>query len=145
MAPFTMPELQRHWGIDITEPSQKLETNLKSASFRVGRISMRWNTMWQYDWRDWQQIKRINQMKDLPIISEAHLQGLPGISRVVRDRFLLRQPATVLEALKIHGVGRKTTKRLFALGLLSDPEGVQTRALTAEEMSLKHGDGNADG
>jgi hypothetical protein len=41
---------------------------------------------------------------------------------------------TVLEALGIPGVGRKTTKRLLALGLLTDPEGVQTQARTAEEL-----------
>jgi hypothetical protein len=40
----------------------------------------------------------------------------------------------VLKALGIHGVGRKTTKRLLALGLLTDPEGAQTRARTAEEL-----------
>jgi hypothetical protein len=82
-------------------------------------------------------------MNGLPTIAEDHLQG-PGISRVVRDRLLLSQPATVLEALKIHGIGRKTTKKLFTIGLLSDPDGVQTRAQTAEEMGLKYGDGNAE-
>jgi hypothetical protein len=41
---------------------------------------------------------------------------------------------TVLKALGIRGVGRKTTKRLLDLGLLTDPEGVQTRARTAEEL-----------
>jgi len=44
------------------------------------------------------------------------------------------QPMTVLKALSIPGVGRKTTKRLLALGLLTDPEGVQTRVRTAEEF-----------
>lgn len=67
-------------------------------------------------------------------ILEIHLQGLPGLSRAARERLPQRQPATVLEALNIHGVGRKTTKKLIALGLLSDPEGVQTRPRTAEEM-----------
>jgi hypothetical protein len=44
------------------------------------------------------------------------------------------QPATVLKGLGIHGVGRKTTAGLLALGLLTDPAGVQTRARTAEEL-----------
>jgi hypothetical protein len=48
-----------------------------------------------------------------------------------------RQPATVLQALRMHGVGRKTTMRLLALGVLSDPEGVQNRAMTLEEFRRK--------
>jgi hypothetical protein len=75
-------------------------------------------------------------MEAIPHILEIHLQGLPGLSRASRDRLLQRQPATVLEALKIHGVGRKTTKTLIASGLLSDPEGVQIRPLNAKEMEL---------
>ena len=70
-------------------------------------------------------------------ILEIHLRGLPGLSSASRDRLLQRQPATVLEALTIHGVGRKTTKKLIASGLLSDPEDVQTRPLTAKEMELE--------
>ncbi len=62
------------------------------------------------------------------------LRGQPGPSRAACDALVALQPVTVLMALRIHGVGRKTTKRLLALGLLSDPEGVQTRALTAEEL-----------
>jgi hypothetical protein len=54
-----------------------------------------------------------------------------GFSQAARDRLLAAQPATVLKALGIHGVGRKTTKTL--LGLLRDPC-VQTRALTNEEL-----------
>ena len=76
-------------------------------------------------------------MNDRSAISEIHLQGLPGLSRAARDELLQLQPATVLEALKIHGVGRKTTEKLLALGLFSDPERVQTRARTAEEMGLR--------
>jgi hypothetical protein len=48
-----------------------------------------------------------------------------------------RQPTTVLQALRMHGVGRKTTMRLLALGVLSDPEGVQNRAMTLEEFRRK--------
>jgi len=54
-----------------------------------------------------------------------HLEGLPGLSMKSRDELLVRQPKTVIEALKIPGVGRKTTKHLFELGLLKDREGVQ--------------------
>ena len=75
-------------------------------------------------------------MNDLPTLLEIHLQGQPGLSRAARDALLQRQPATVAEALRIHGVGRKTTKRLLALGLLADPKRVQTRTRTAKEMGL---------
>jgi len=75
-------------------------------------------------------------MKDIPTLLALHLKGLPGLSRAARDALLQRQPATVVEALRIHGVGRKTTKRLLALGLLADPKRVQTRARTAKEMGL---------
>jgi hypothetical protein len=68
-----------------------------------------------------------------PITTDA-LRGRPGLSRAACDALLALQPATVLTALRIHGVGRKTTRRLLSLGLLTDPEGVQTRARTAEEL-----------
>ncbi len=61
------------------------------------------------------------------------LRGQPGLSRAARDRVLRQQPTTVQQALRIHGVGRRTTKRLLALGLLTDPENVQARALSVEE------------
>jgi len=67
-----------------------------------------------------------------PICANA-LRGQPGLSRAACDRLVAVQPMTVLEALDIPGVGRKTTKRLLALGLLTDPEGIQARARTAEE------------
>jgi hypothetical protein len=63
------------------------------------------------------------------------LRGQPGLSRAACDKVLRLQPRTVLQALRIHGVGRSTTKRLIALGILTDPENVQTRALTAEELT----------
>ena len=75
-------------------------------------------------------------MKDIPTLLALHLQGLPGLSRAARDALLQCQPATVEEALRIHGVGRKTTKRLLVLGLLADPKSIQTRARTAKEMEL---------
>ena len=51
------------------------------------------------------------------------LLGLPGLSRAACDKLVALQPNTVLKALGIHGVGRKTTKRLLDLGLLTDPRG----------------------
>jgi hypothetical protein len=62
------------------------------------------------------------------------LRGQPGLPRAACDRLVAVQPMTVLKALGIRGVGRKTTKRLLALGLLTDPEGVQTKVQTAEEL-----------
>jgi len=71
-----------------------------------------------------------------PLTTDA-LRGQPGLSRAACDALLALQPATVPMALRIHGVGRKTTRRLLALGLLTDPEGVQTRARTAEELRIE--------
>jgi hypothetical protein len=68
------------------------------------------------------------------VITLDDLRGHSGLSRTARAALLARQPRTVRRALCIHGVGRKTTKRLLALGLLTDPEGVQTGARTAEEL-----------
>jgi len=62
------------------------------------------------------------------------LRGQPGLSRAAIDSLVARQPLTVLEASMMHGVGLKTTERLLALGLITDPEGVQTRPITLEEM-----------
>ena len=73
-------------------------------------------------------------MKSGRPISANALRGQPGLSHAACDRLVAVQPMTVLEALGIRGVGRKTTKRLLALGLLTDPEGVQTRGRTAEEL-----------
>jgi hypothetical protein len=67
-------------------------------------------------------------------ITADDLRCQPGLSQAARDRLLAAQPATVLKALRIHGVGRKTTKTLLGLGLLTDTEGVQNRALTNEEL-----------
>ena len=62
------------------------------------------------------------------------LRGQPGLSRAASDALVAQQPRTAMRALVMRGVGRKTTGRLLALGLLTDPEGVQTRAMTLEEL-----------
>lgn len=59
------------------------------------------------------------------MISEDDLRGRPGLSRAVIAALVRRQPRTVAEALTIPGVGRKTTRHLLNLGLLTDPERVQ--------------------
>jgi hypothetical protein len=71
--------------------------------------------------------------KPLRPITLDDLRGQPGLSRAASDALVAQQPQTVLKALFMHGVGRKTTQRLLALGLLTDPEGVQTRGITEEE------------
>lgn len=53
------------------------------------------------------------------------LAGRPGLSRATRDALLSVQPTTVKEALRIPGVGRKTTKYLLGSGLLTDPDSFQ--------------------
>jgi len=58
-------------------------------------------------------------------LTASDLRGEPGLSQAAIDALLTLQPATVLEALHVKGVGRKTTKRLLALGLLEDPDGMQ--------------------
>lgn len=63
------------------------------------------------------------------LISVDDLRGQAGLSQVARDQLVRWQPTTVLQALRIRGVGRSTTKRLLARGLLTDPEEVQTRPL----------------
>jgi hypothetical protein len=59
------------------------------------------------------------------MIVEDHLDGLPGLSGRARDALLAQQPETVREALEIRGVGRRTTRALLRLGLISDPDGAQ--------------------
>lgn len=73
-------------------------------------------------------------MHQRPLLTADQLRGQPGLSRAAGDALLDLQPTTVLEALRVHGVGRKTTARLLALGLLTDPEGVQYRPRTAEAL-----------
>lgn len=73
-------------------------------------------------------------MKTLRAITLDDLRGQPGLARVACDALVALQPTTALQALRIHGVGRKTTKRLLALGLLNDPEGLQNRTLTLEDL-----------
>ena len=62
------------------------------------------------------------------MISRDDLRGRPGLSQVARDQLVRGQPTTVLQALRIRGVGRSTTKRLLTLGLLTDPDQIQTRS-----------------
>lgn len=69
-------------------------------------------------------------------IAAYHLDGLPGLSREARDTLLKKQPRTVLGALQIPGVGRKTTKALRELGVLTDPDGVQDQGRTLVEMKV---------
>jgi hypothetical protein len=54
-------------------------------------------------------------------ITADDLRCQPGLSQAARDRLLAAQPATVLKALGIQGVGRKTTGRLLGLG----PSGIR--------------------
>ena len=70
-------------------------------------------------------------------ITHDDLHGQPGLSRAAIDSLVEQQPATVMQAVRMHGVGRKTTARLLALRVLSDPEGVQNRAMTLEELRRK--------
>lgn len=65
------------------------------------------------------------------------LHGFPGLSMKARDAVLARQPKTVLEALRIPGVGRSTTRKLLDLGVLTDADGVQERVQTLEDMGLR--------
>lgn len=67
-------------------------------------------------------------------ITSDDLRCQPGLSQAARDMLLAAQPATVLKAHGIYGVGSKTTKRLLFFGLLTDTEGVQIRALTDEKL-----------
>ena len=72
--------------------------------------------------------------KPLRRIAYDDLRGQPGLSRAAIDSLVEQQPATVMQALRMHGVGLKTTARLLALGVLGDPEGVQNRRMTLEEF-----------
>lgn len=62
--------------------------------------------------------------------------GWPGVNRRTAAELVAAQPRTVLQALGIRGVGRKTARRLLQLGLLIDPDAVLTRARTREELGL---------
>ena len=75
--------------------------------------------------------------KPLRPITYDDLRGQPGLSRAAIDSLVKQQPATVMQALRMHGVGLKTTARLLAFGVLSDPEGVQNRRMTLEEFRRK--------
>ena len=59
-------------------------------------------------------------------ITAEHLVGRAGLRRTAIAAILVAQPRTVREALRIPDVGRKTTRHLLALGLLTDEEGGQS-------------------
>jgi hypothetical protein len=69
-------------------------------------------------------------------ITVLSLDGFPGRSGKSLDELLVRQPKNVVEALRIPGVGRKTSRQLIELGMLVDPEGVQSRARELHSKSL---------
>jgi len=76
-------------------------------------------------------------MKRSKLLTTEYLHGWPGLSRQAQRALVDRQPSTVLEALRIRGVGRKTTKRLLAVGLVTDPDGAQHRLLQSEVEALE--------
>lgn len=61
-------------------------------------------------------------------ITHDDLRGLPGLRRTAAAAIVEAQPRTVLELLRLRDVGRKTAKELLRVGLVSDPEGVQSRS-----------------
>jgi hypothetical protein len=69
-------------------------------------------------------------------VTEDDLRSVPGLRREARATLVAEQPATVLQALSIPGVGRGSTRRMLERGILTDPEGVQGRSLTLAELAL---------
>lgn len=70
-------------------------------------------------------------------ITAQSLAGLPGFRRSAQEALIAGQPQTVMEALKIPYVARKTTRHLLRLGLLTDPEGMQTRTRAQVEQEQR--------
>lgn len=73
-------------------------------------------------------------------ITARALAGLPGFRRSAQEAqeaLIAGQPRTVIEALKIPYVARKTTRHLLRLGLLTDPEGMQTRTMAQVEREQR--------
>jgi hypothetical protein len=70
----------------------------------------------------------------MPPITLADLEHLPGLRRAAKARLVAEQPRTVLECLALGDVGRKTTRQLLKAGLVTDPEGIQKRNATMEEI-----------
>jgi hypothetical protein len=68
-------------------------------------------------------------------IREQDLRGQPGLSRDATAALVAAQPTTVREALKIPGVGRKTTRRLIELGAIGDPDDTQHAASARRRAS----------
>lgn len=62
-------------------------------------------------------------------IEPADLRGLPGLRRSAIAALIAAQPKTVLEALRLRHVGRRTTRALLDGGLITDSEGVQRRSV----------------
>jgi hypothetical protein len=95
--------------------------------------------------REWLQIaqRRLSQKRikiatnRLGTITLDDLRGEQGLSHAASQSLVELQPTTILQALRIHGVGRKTATRLFALGLLTDPEGLRNRYLTLADLRGK--------
>ena len=95
--------------------------------------------------RQWLQIaqwrlsqKRIRIATNRPgTITMDDLRGEPGFSHAASQLLVELQPTTILQALRMRGVGRKTATRLFALGLLTDPEGLWNREPTLAELRGK--------
>lgn len=71
-------------------------------------------------------------------ITPEDLRGLPGLRRKAMTALLSRQSLTVREALSIPDVGRKTTRHLLSLGLLFDPDRLQSRSLADVERETHH-------
>jgi len=70
-------------------------------------------------------------------ITADDIRGLPGLTRTACNDLLARQPTTVRQALRIHGIGRKTTRVLLALGIIIDPDGIQSRPRPLEKIRGK--------
>jgi hypothetical protein len=64
-------------------------------------------------------------------------RGFPGCSKAARVALVEAQPVTVRQALCTHGVGRRTLRRLLALGLLTDPEGALELSYAQLERALR--------
>lgn len=62
-------------------------------------------------------------------ITTEDLRGLRGLRRTAARAILASQPRTVLSALRIRDVGRKTAKALLEVGLITDPDDAMHRCV----------------
>jgi len=69
-------------------------------------------------------VELVEPARDGPI-TEQVLRGRRGITAATIENLVHFQPATVVEALDIYGVGRRVTALLLELGLITDPDGAQ--------------------